>query len=124
MRITRTLLALLCVLAVSVLWNLQVGAYGVFTADPPESSNCTQCHTDWPGATHTVHQAFSCNNCHIPFGTPVAPSACTGCHDGATAILTLHSPLEGPGDQSYCGYCHAGVGAESRNWGGVKALFH
>ena len=123
MRIKRMIMAVLCVVAVSILWSLQVGAYGVFTADPPESSNCSQCHTDWPGDTHTVHQAFSCDNCHIPFGTPVAPSSCAGCHDGATALLNLHSPLEGPGDQAYCGYCHAGVGAENLNWGETKALF-
>ena len=124
MRIKRTILALMCVLAVSILWNLQVGAYELFTAEPPESSNCSQCHTDWPGDTHTAHQDFSCDNCHIPFGTPVATNSCTGCHDGATAIQNLHSGFEGPGDQAYCGYCHEGVAAESRNWGGVKALFH
>lgn len=123
MRIKRTFLGLLCVLAVSFLWNLQVDAYDVFTATPPESANCSQCHTDWPGATHTFHRTFSCDNCHIPFGTPVESNACSGCHDGEAAILTLHSPLEGPGDQSYCGYCHESVGAESHNWGEIKALF-
>jgi len=123
MRIKRTILGLLCVLTVAILWNLQVGAYGVFTADPPESSNCSQCHTDWPGATHSFHQSFACDNCHPDFITPVVSSSCTGCHNGASSILNLHSSLEGPGDMRYCGYCHEGVGAESRNWGEVKALF-
>lgn len=124
MRIRRMIPVLLLVLAVSLLWNLQVGAYGIFTAEPPESGNCSQCHTDWPGATHTMHQAFDCDSCHIPFGSPVASSACAGCHDGEDAILELHSPFEGPADMAYCGYCHEGVSAESRNWGEVKALFH
>jgi hypothetical protein len=119
----RTILAVVCVLAVSILWNLQVGAYGLFTADPPESSRCSQCHTDWPGATHTDHQSFSCSTCHGDFSNPVASSSCSGCHNGAAALLDLHAPLEGPGDQSYCGYCHLGVDAESRNWGEVKSLF-
>ena len=123
MRIRRTVIAVVSLLAISILWNPQVGAYGVFTAEPPESSNCSQCHTDWPGATYTVHQDFSCNNCHIPFGTPVAPSSCASCHGGAETLLNLHSPLEGPGDQRYCGYCHAGVDNESQNWGEVKALY-
>ena len=123
MRVKRTILGLFCVLTVSLLWSLQAGAYNVFTADPPESSNCSQCHTDWPGTTHSVHQAFECSNCHIS-GEPVAPSSCAGCHGGAVAILTLHSPLEGPGDMNYCGYCHEGVGVERRNWGEIKALFH
>jgi hypothetical protein len=123
MTIKRTMIGVAVLAATSILWTLQVGAYGVFTADPPESSNCSQCHTDWPGATHNIHQAFECNNCHIPFGSPVEPSACSACHVAAD-ILTLHSPLEGPGDMAYCGYCHAGVDSESRNWGEVKALFH
>jgi hypothetical protein len=116
-------IALVLLIGVSILWNLQVGAYDVFTADPPASSNCSQCHTDWPGATHDFHSgAFSCDNCHNPFGTPVATSSCSACHP-AGGVLELHSPLEGPGDQAYCGYCHAGVNAEERNWGEVKSLF-
>jgi len=124
MRIKRMLVAVVLLLAVTVLWNLQVGAYDVFTADPPPSSNCSQCHTDWPGATHTDHQAFDCDSCHMRFGSPVEPSSCAGCHDGAESLLNLHSPFEGPGDMAYCGYCHDGVSSESRNWGEVKALFH
>lgn len=122
MKFKRTMIGVV-VLVISMLWNLQVGAYSVFKADPPESSNCSQCHSDWPGATHTVHQAFDCSSCHIPFGSPVETSTCSVCHNAAD-LLTLHSPLEGPGDQSYCGYCHAGVSSETRNWGEVKALFH
>ena len=123
MKFKQTMIGVVVIVAISVLWNLEVGAYGVFTADPVESGNCTQCHTDWPGATHDFHKdAFDCNSCHIPFGTPVAPSACAVCHD-ATELLTLHSPLEGPGDQAYCGNCHTGVNSDTRNWGEVKALF-
>ena len=124
MKFKRTMVGVVVLVAISMLWNLQVGAYGVFKADPPESSNCSQCHSDWPGATHTFHSdAFNCNNCHIPFNTPVETSACAVCHDAAD-LLTLHSPLEGPGDQAYCGYCHEGVSSETRRWGEVKALFH
>ena len=124
MQIKRMMIAVVLLVAVTILWNRQVVAYNVFLADPPESSNCSQCHSDWPGATHTFHQAFACGSCHIPFGSPVETNTCSGCHNGAESLLTLHSPLEGPGDQAYCGYCHEGVGAESRNWGEVKVLFH
>lgn len=123
MNFKRTMVGVVCLVAISVLWNLEVGAYGVFTADPTDSGKCSQCHTDWPGAAHDFHKdTFSCNDCHIPFGTPVAPSACAVCHD-STDLPTLHSAFEGPGDEAYCGYCHEGVNAETRNWGEVKALF-
>ncbi len=123
MKFKRTMIGVVVLVAISILWNLEVGAYGVFTADPPESSNCSQCHSDWPGATHTVHQGlFDCSSCHIPFGSPVETSSCAGCHDAA-GLLTQHSQLEGPGDLAYCGYCHSGVSSETRNWGEVKALF-
>ena len=120
MRTKLTLTTMLLVLAIGALWSVQVGAYGVFTADPPEASNCSQCHTDWPGATHTVHQAFDCSACHA--NDPVQTNSCAGCHD-AGDLLDLHSPLEGLGDMAYCGYCHAGVGTEKRNLGEMKALF-
>ncbi len=121
MRIKRTLLATLLIVTACTFWSLQAGAYGVFTADPTDSGKCSQCHTDWPGATHTVHTAFSCSLCHSG-SDPVAPSSCLTCHDGAD-LLNLHSPLAGPGDAAYCGYCHAGVNTEDHSWGEMKALF-
>lgn len=123
MRVKRTFLATLLVLTVCIFWSLQVGAYGLFTADPPASGQCTQCHTDWPGATHTLHQGLTgCATCHS-FPDPVRPLACLNCHDG-TATLNLHGGLQGPGDEYYCGYCHAGVDTERQSWGELKALFH
>ncbi len=123
MKFKRTMIGVLVLVAISIMWNVEAGAYGVFLADPVDSSNCSQCHTDWPGATHDFHSgAFSCGSCHIPFGTPVETSACAACHDAAP-LLVLHSQLVGPGDMSYCGYCHDGVNAEPRKWGEVKALF-
>jgi len=117
----RTVLASLLVLTVVALFGLQAGAYTLFTADPPESGRCTQCHDDWPGATHTFHQTFACSNCHIN-DDPVAPTACLNCHE-LVDIFDLHSPLEGPGDMNYCGYCHEGVSNETHSWGEMKALF-
>jgi len=123
MRIKQMLPAILLVLTICTFWSLQVGAYSLFTADPPESSRCTQCHTDWPGATHDFHQGeTSCSTCHS-FPDPVQPMACLNCHDSGD-VFDAHSPLEGPGDTNYCGYCHGGVGAETQSWGELKALFH
>jgi hypothetical protein len=121
MRIKPTLkIAVLVLLTVSF-YSLQAGAYNLFSADPPESANCSQCHTDWPGATHTVHQAFACSLCHTD-DLPVAVNACSGCHV-AENMLELHSPLEGPGDLNYCGYCHEGTDTDWRSLGDLKALF-
>lgn len=122
MRFKSTLMvALLILLAVSF-FSLQVGAYGLFTAEPPESANCSQCHSDWPGTTHSVHTAaFDCGLCHTD-DLPVAVNSCASCHDAADLLL-LHSPLEGPGDQRYCGYCHAGTGTDERSLGNLKALY-
>lgn len=121
MNIKRTILSLLVVVTISLLWAFQVGAYSLFTSDPPDAGRCSQCHTDWPGATHTVHTAFSCSNCHID-DDPVAPSACSGCHPAAD-VLTAHGGVEAPGDARYCGYCHAGVSAENRTLDELKALY-
>jgi hypothetical protein len=121
MRTRRTIFTTLLILSIGLLWSMQAGAYGLFTADPPESGNCSQCHTDWPGATHTVHMGFDCGLCHVD-EMPVPVSSCSGCHPAA-GLLEAHSPLEGPGDMFYCGYCHDGVGNESRSWGELKDLF-
>lgn len=123
MKIMQTLLAVLLVLAICTIGSTKVGAYSTFLADPPASGHCSQCHDDWPGATHTFHQGFSCTNCHSG-SDPVAPSSCSGCHGGASAIQNLHSSFEAPGDGNYCGFCHEGVNAETHSWGEVKALFH
>ena len=121
MRTKQTLLATLLVLTVCTFWSLQVGAYGVFHADPVDSGKCSQCHDDWPGATHTTHQSFSCNLCHSG-SDPVETSSCLTCHDGSDT-MDLHTSFEGPGDAAYCGYCHAGVHTEDHSWGEMKALF-
>jgi hypothetical protein len=120
MRTRRTITALL-ILSIGIFWGLQAGAYGLFTADPPESGNCSQCHSDWPGDAHTVHMSFDCGLCHVD-DAPVPVSSCNGCHDPAE-LLDLHSPLEGPGDQFFCGYCHEGVTAEAHDWSELKQLF-
>jgi hypothetical protein len=123
MRIKQTILATILVLTICTFWSLQVGAYGLFTADPPASGQCSQCHTDFPGATHDVHTAaFNCSACHS-FPNPVQTSTCIVCHDGSDT-LNLHGGLQGPGDEYYCGYCHAGVDTETQSWGELKALFH
>lgn len=122
MRNKSKLMVALLVILVSSFLSLQAGAYGLFTATPPESGQCSQCHTDWPGATHSFHTAaFSCGSCHVD-ELPVAVSSCASCHP-AGGLLTAHSPLEGPGDMAYCGYCHAGVDNERYNIGEIKALF-
>lgn len=121
MRSRRTLTITLLILAVGVFWSLQAGAYGLFTADPAEAGNCSQCHTDWPGDTHTVHMSFSCDNCHVD-DAPVPVSSCSGCHP-AGALLELHAPLVGPGDGQQCGVCHEGVANEAQSWSELKELF-
>nr|MEE4267353.1 hypothetical protein [Candidatus Krumholzibacteria bacterium] len=121
MRNKPKLMVALLVILVSSFLSLQVGAYGLFQATPPESGQCSQCHSDWPGATHTIHTGFGCASCHVE-ELPVAVSSCATCHPAAN-LLTAHSPLEGPGDLAYCGYCHAGTGTEHFNMGEIKALF-
>lgn len=122
MKFSRTILGVAVVLTVCLLWTVQVGAYSLFTSDPPESANCSQCHSDWPGSTHSVHTAlFDCNACHAA-SDPVAVVTCLTCHN-AGDLMSTHSPVPGPGDMAYCGYCHAGVNSESRRLGEVKALF-
>lgn len=122
MRIKLTFKITLLVLVLGTLWSLQAGAYNLFTAEPPEASNCSQCHSDWPGATHSVHTAaFDCGVCHTD-DLPVPVNACAGCHPAAD-LLTLHSPLEGPGDMNYCGYCHAGTDTYEGTLDHLKALY-
>jgi len=121
MRIKLTLKIVLLVLAIGTFWSIQAGAYGLFTAEPAESGQCSQCHLDWPGETHSVHTSFSCSLCHVD-EEPVPSNACSGCHT-ASEVLELHSPLVGPGDQKYCGYCHQGTANDVRTLDQIKALY-
>lgn len=121
MRNKRMSVMITVIVAIGLLWIVQAGAYGLFTATPPEAGRCSQCHTDWPGATHTVHTAFDCSACHAD-DAPVMVNACTACHGGAGGILDGHAEIEAPNGE-YCGYCHEGVGVESRTLTEVKGIF-
>jgi hypothetical protein len=107
---------ILMVAATVLLFAMQAGAYEFFLGD----NNCNQCHTDWPGDTHTFHRnAYACSVCHAE--DPIPSSTCSGCHD-ANDLLTLHGPLvDGEGYQ--CGYCHEGVGVELKTWSEMKHDF-
>jgi hypothetical protein len=114
----RTLLSALLIVALTA---ATAGAYGLFTAE--DVDRCSQCHTDWPEAGHTVHDAFGCTDCHVDgVGEgPVPVSSCAVCHP-ADGMLELHGPLEAP-NNDYCGYCHTSVDAESRSFSDLKQLF-
>jgi hypothetical protein len=103
-------------LAALLLWSVQATAYSTFSG----ANNCDQCHTDWTGATHTLHSdQFSCGTCHSV--DPVTPTQCIACHNIGD-LFDLHGPLT-DGDGYQCGYCHEGVGARPRSWTGVKNDF-
>jgi hypothetical protein len=121
MKRTRTILTGLLVIAFALLGTQQAAAYGLFSGDP---GFCTQCHSDWPEAGHTVHDALGCTACHVNgVGVdPVEVGTCAGCHP-ANGMFDLHSPLQGPGDGLYCGDCHAGVLAEPQSWSQLRELF-
>jgi len=105
-------------LAAALLWSLQAGAYETFAG----ANACNQCHTDWPGATHTTHGAMpgvACADCHAV--DPITPNECIACHD-RTALFQGHGGLIDQ-DGYQCGFCHEGVGAQVRTWSGLKDDF-
>lgn len=117
MNTKRTILILMAVAAVSLFGALQASGYVLFTE---VEGNCSQCHTTWPGAEHTIHTGFSCALCHTD-EEPVPVNACATCHDPSD-LLALHGPFEAPNNQ-YCGLCHEGVAAEDHSYSEIKALF-
>jgi len=121
MKLLRLVPVAILVVAVAMFWGLQADAYNVFTA---VDGNCSQCHTDWPGATHSVHSgAFACSTCHdgSPGDNPVLTTVCTACHD-VDGLFQLHGGTEAPSGE-YCGDCHPGVGAEHHTWTELKNIF-
>jgi len=120
MRTKRTILVAVLALSLAVFGATQVGAYGLFTM---EGGNCSQCHDTWPGAQHDLHGSISCTVCHVGGvgANPVAVTTCTGCHPAAD-MLELHSPLEAPNGQ-FCGLCHEGIAAEGHSFSELKELF-
>ena len=120
-------LAILAALIVAS-WSFQVGAYGLVSANgTPNEGNCNQCHT-FTGDNHDFHTGagIACADCHGDFSSQVATSACEVCHtaDGYpdSGLFALHGGLEAP-NGDYCGYCHAGVGAEDHSWTELKNIF-
>jgi hypothetical protein len=118
MRIRRLIVVACLILTIGLLWSLQAGAYQLFSAD---NGRCSQCHTDWPGTTHSLHTGFDCSACHFE-SDPVAVNSCTACHGGAEGILGAHADTEAPNGE-YCGYCHVGVGVENWSMTDLKELF-
>jgi len=117
MRKSRILVSVLLVVAIGLFWSIQAGAYYLFSGE----NNCDQCHTDFPGDTHTFHidAGISCASCHEV--EPIPSSACSACHL-VDDLLVLHAPLE---DQMgyQCSDCHESTGAESRSLTDLKKLF-
>ena len=124
MKLKRMIPLTILVMTIVLAWSFQAGAYGVFESAPPEAGNCSQCHTDFPGATHSVHTAaFGCSECHVgsPGANPVLVSACAACHD-AGDLFMLHGGIETPSGE-YCGFCHENVGAEHHTFTELKNIF-
>ena len=122
MNLKRMIPIAILVFSITMVWSLQVGAYGLYSADPPASGNCSQCHS-FPGANHDFHTgaSISCAACHGDFSAPVVTSNCAACH-GAGEILDDHAGVQAPNGE-YCGYCHDGVGTESRSFTELKNIF-